>query len=121
MVSPRSGRCGDVDTSFCFDIVGANVDGDLVGDAVGRSEGADVGRSVALTGDLVGAPGVTVGLKVFGCSLGGKDAGGSVLMADFSSLLSRMVKTHANATIRPTRKKMKAPAKAGDGLLILFL
>jgi len=101
MVSPLSGRFGDADTSFCLDVVGAN------GDAVGRSEGANVGRSVALTGNLVG-------LKVFGCSVGGK-AG-----LDFSSLLSRKVKTHTKATIRPTRKKTK-PTKEECGLLVPFL
>lgn len=130
MVSPRSGRCGDDDISSCSDVVGADVDGDLVGDAVGRSEGANVGRSVVLTGALVGEPGVTVGLVVIGCSVGFKvgqalvlvlvvGAGGSVLMNDFSSLLSRIVKTHTKATMRPTRSKKMKPKAAVVGLLIL--
>ena len=130
MVWPRSGRCGDDDISSCSDVVGADVDGDLVGDAVGRSEGANVGRLVALTGALVGEPGVTVGLVVIGCSVGFKvgralvfvlvvGAGGSVPMSDFSSLLSRMVKTHTKATMRPTRSKKMKPNAAVLGLLIL--
>ena len=99
MVWPRSGRCGDDDISSCSDVVGADVDGDLVGDAVGRIEGTNVGRLVAFTGALVGEePGaMTVGLVVTASSVGFKvgralvlvlvvGAGGSVLMSDFSSL-----------------------------------
>ena len=131
MVSPRSGRCGDDDISSCTDVVGADVDGDLVVDAVGRSEGANVGRLVALTGALVGEPGaMMVGLVVIGTSVGFKvgralvlvlvvGAGGSVPMSDFSSLLSRIVKTHTKATMRPTRSKKMKPKAAVLGLLIL--
>ena len=132
MVWPRSGRCGDDDISSCSDVVGADVDGDLVGDAVGRSEGANVGRLVALTGALVGEePGaMMVGLVVMGSSVGFKVGralvlvlvvgdGGSVPMSDFSSLLSRIVKTHTKATMRPTRSKKMKPKAAVLGLLIL--
>lgn len=131
MVSPRSGRCGEDDISSCSAVVGANVEGDLVGDAVGRSEGANVGRLFVLTGDRVGEPGVTVGrLVVIDCSVGLKvgralvlvfvvGAGGSVPMDDFSSLLPRIVKTHTKATMRPTRSKKMKPNAAVVGLLIL--
>ena len=40
-------------------------------------------------------------------------------MSDFSSLLSRMVKTHTKATMRPTRSKKMKPNAAVLGLLIL--
>ena len=132
-MSPRPGRCGDDDISSCSDVVGANVDGDLVGVAVGRSEGTNVGRLVALAGALVlvGEPGaITVGLVVIGCSVGLKvgralvlvlvvGAGGSVPMNDFSSLLPRTAKTHTSATRRPTRSKKMKPNAAVLGLLIL--